>query len=117
MKIPALITVVALACGAAFSAHAAGSSADSSNKRGAVAAEKQIEAKGEGLGAKTKRAFGRMGDKMRATGNRIAKATRTDKPAGDDTRSMGAPGADQQDQGRRARMDEAYDNWKSKQQR
>ncbi|NPC58604.1 hypothetical protein [Caenimonas soli] len=114
MKIPALITVVALACGVAFSAQAATSSADSS-KRGAVVAENRSQAKGEGLGAKTKRAFHRMGDQMRSAGHKVSKATGTDKSATNDTRSMGAPGATQQDQARQVRMDEAYNNWKSRQ--
>ena len=114
MKIPVLITAVALACGAAFTAQAADTSANS-NKRTAVVAENQSQAKGEGLGAKTKRAFHRMGDKMRSAGHKVAKATHTDKSASDDTRSMGAAGADQRDVARRNRMDEAYANWKSKQ--
>lgn len=114
MKIPALVTVVALTCGAAVAAQSTGTSADS-RKRPAVTAQNQAQAKGEGLGAKTKRAFQRMGDKMRSAGQKVGKATGTDKAARDDTRSMGAAGADQQDAARRNRMDEAYSNWKSRQ--
>lgn len=68
---------------------------------------------------KTKRAFHRMGDKMRDTGHRITNKTNS-KDDGDktryssknDTRSMGASGSDTSDSARRARMDEAYANSK-----
>jgi hypothetical protein len=64
-----------------------------------------------------------MGDKMRATGNKMARATHTDRDtrqnardeSRNDTHAMGASGTDaRDDSGRRQRMDSAYDNWKSK---
>lgn len=114
MKIPALLTVMALACGVAFAqTHSGAAERGKTGKASQSATVASSDTKGEGIGAKTKRTFQRMGDKIRNTGDRIARKTGTDNKS--DTRSMGAAGSDAADSGRRARMDEAYDNWKSRQ--
>ncbi len=110
MKIATLITAAALACGG--TAFAAGPTADKSDHSKASTASTQTETKGEGIGVKTKRAFKRMGDKLRSIGNKDTREARTDN----DTRAMGA-GADAQDKARRERMDSAYSNWQSKPQK
>ncbi|MDB5874816.1 MAG: hypothetical protein JWQ07_4258 [Ramlibacter sp.] len=102
MKIPALVTALALACGTAFAAQT-NNTADSSryNSTATASADTSSKGSGEGLLAKTKRAFHKMGDKMRSVGHK----------SGSDTRTMGASGSDN---GRRARMDEAYANYAKK---
>ncbi len=125
MKIAALVTVLALASGSAWAQYGGKSSDTERAARGSSAATAQpkdaAKTGGEGLGAKTKRAFSRAGDKIRNTGERIGRAVNKDGTPADaqasrrDTRAMGGPGADGSDQARQARMDEAYDNWKSKQ--
>lgn len=110
MKIPTLLTALALSCGVAFAAQA--NTAAGKQSPSTAASSTQVEAKGEGLGTKTKRAFGRMGDKLRSIGNK----NQTQQASADDSRTMGA-GPDMRDGGRRQRMDEAYENWKAKQQR
>jgi hypothetical protein len=107
MKIPTLLTAVALTCGVAFTAQA-NTGADQ-QKQSTAASSTHAQAKGEGLGTKTKRAFHRVGDKLRSIGNK----DKTQSARNDDTQTMGAGPA--QDSGRRQRMDDAYANWKSKQ--
>jgi hypothetical protein len=106
MKIAVLITAAALACGAAY----ANTTGDTHKQSSAQAA--QAEPKGEGIAVKTKRAFHRMGEKLRSIGHKDTQQAKK----GDDTSAMGA-GPDPQDSGRRARMDSAYSNWQKKQQK
>ena len=109
MKIAALITVAALTCGTAL-AQGYGSTADrgsaaNRNQSAAVAADTQPQ--GEGIMDKTKRALHRLGDKIRSAGN--TSKDHTDKTAEqNDTRTMGAAGADKSDSARQARIDQAY---------
>ena len=108
MKIAALVTAAALACGAAY----ANTSADTQKQSG-KATTAQAEPQGEGFAAKTKRAFKRMGEKLRSVGNKdTQQANRAD-----DTRTMGAGPDNSQDSARRNRMDSAYSNYKDKQQK
>lgn len=114
MKIPALLTVAVLACSAAFAAqNSTDSDRTAGNPSAAAASGKQSDGKASKAGTRTKQALQRAGQKVRETGSRIAnagrKATRRDDQAAD-TRNMGAAGSES---ARRARMDEAYDNWKS----
>lgn len=109
MKIAALITVLALACAPALA----------QNKTGST--DSQAKASSGGLVDKTKRGLQRMGDATRRTGerigNKVQKATNRSESrqaARSDARSMGAA-PDTADSDRRARMDEAYGNWKSRQ--
>ena len=104
MKISAFLTVAALTCSAAFAAQNSADRDRATDKPSATA------------GAKTKHTLKRAGQKVREGGQRVAnagrKAVRRDDQADADTQTMGAAGSDR---ARRARMDEAYDNWKSKQ--
>lgn len=111
MKIAAFLAAAALACGSALAA-------DSRTEHGQrVSNEHPAKASGDGVVDKTKRAFSRMGDKIRNTGERLGQKLGTDKDSRHDTRAMGASGPDEaQDQGRRQRMDDAYANWRDKQQ-
>jgi Skp family chaperone for outer membrane proteins len=114
MKIRALVTVLALACGTAFAAQYSGAAEDAANRNQPAAASTDAQPKkGGGLIDKTKRAMHRLGDKMRSAMHRKDKNTQT--AAKGDTRSMGAAGSDTQDSGRQQRMDDAYASWKSKQ--
>jgi hypothetical protein len=122
MKIRALLTVLALTCGAAFAQGNSGSTSRdagaSRNQSTAAAADSQSKGSGEGLVAKTKRAFHNMGDKIRNAGRKNKDGdNQTAGRSGNDTRSMGAAGSDSSDASRRARMDDAYANSKSKQQK
>lgn len=116
MKIPALLAALAIASGSAL---AAGNSGDATHR--GVTADSQHSAatdtsphRGASFVEKTKRAFRRMGDKL-------ANATHTDKnreestARGSDTRAMGAAGSDTHDSGRQRRMDDAYSNYRGKQ--
>jgi len=114
MKITALLAAAALACGTAYANTSATTSHDTT-KHSAAATDKQSGTTHEGVGVKTKRALGKMGDKIRSAGHKLAHATHTDKNASSDTRAMGASGSDTQDSGRQRRMDDAYANWQSKQ--
>ena len=111
MKMAAFLAAAALACGSAMAA-------DSSTEHGQrVSNEHPAKASGNGVVDKTKRAFSRMGDKIRNTGERLGQKLGTDKDSRHDTRAMGASGSGEaQDQYRRQRMDEAYANWREKQQ-
>jgi hypothetical protein len=119
MKIPALVTVLALACGTAYSAQYGSNAADdAANRQHSTAASTDTpsKAKGEGLIDKTKRALHRMGDKMRNAGRKSTDKDQINAAAErNETRSMGAPASDGQDSARQRRMDDAYANWQSKQ--
>lgn len=113
MKMAAFLAAAALACGSAMAA-------DSKTEHGQrVSNEHPAKASGNGVVDKSKRAFGRMGDMMRNTGDRMGQKLGTDKHAPrHETRAMGAAGSEQaqdQDQGRRQRMDDAYTSWRDKQ--
>ena len=114
MKIAALITVAALACGTAW-AQGYGSTADkSSSTNHAATTANDTQPKGEGIMDKTKRAFHRLGEKLHASGNKAKDSTDKTAQQNPDTRAMGA-GADKSDSSRQARMDKAYaDSKKSK---
>ena len=103
MKIPALLTALALTCGTAF---AAGSGEADRGHSAAATSDTQPRADNDGIVDKTKRALRRMGDKIRSATSRDS-----------DTRAMGASGAESDDSARRRRMDEAYENWRSQQQK
>ncbi len=112
MKMAAFLAAAALACGSAMAA-------DSKTEPGQrVSNEHPAKASGDGVVDKTKRAFSRMGDKIRHTGERLGQKLGTDKDSRHDARAMGASGSEQaqEDQARRQRMDEAYANWRGKQQ-
>jgi hypothetical protein len=123
MKIPALVTILALACGGAVAGGNSSASADHQSGKAhasAAAGDHQAKKSGDGIVDKTKRGFQRMGEKL-------GKWTRTGNPndraheqamgsdARSDTRSMGAAGSDSHDSSRRQRMDDAYANWQSQQ--
>ena len=113
MKIPVLITAVALACGSAVAQSSYSNDRDAHSNRSAATAPDHSSkaASDEGIVAKTKRAFQRMGDKIRSAGNK-SKDNADKSAASSDTRTMGAAGSDSADSARRARMDEAYANSK-----
>jgi hypothetical protein len=118
MKIAAIVTAAALATGTAAFAADYGSHSDRNMQRDHAAATDT--GKHEGLLDKTKRAFHRMGDKMRSAGSKTARATHTEDPnrtamRNDDTRSMGAGREDMHDGARQRRMDSAYNNWHDRQ--
>lgn len=79
----------------------------------------------EGVGTKLKNALRRAGDKTRQALNRSGdqRTAGHDLGAGPDpdTRAMGGPGASgttaTDDRARRARMDDAYSNWRARQQK
>ena len=112
MKMAAFLAAAALACGSAMAA-------DSKTEHGQRVSNEHPAKASAGNGAvdKTKRAFGRMGDKIRNTGDRLGKKLGTDKDSPrHETRAMGASGSGEaQDQGRRQRMDDAYASWRDKQ--
>jgi hypothetical protein len=119
MKIAALITVAALTCGSAL-AQGYGSSTDrntSASPNHSAAVSNDDHAKGEGLVDKTKRAFHRLGEKLRGAGHTAKNsadkdADKTAEQKQNDTRAMGASGSSKADSSRQARMDEAYANSK-----
>ena len=118
MKIRALVTVLALACGTAFAAQYTGGSAEadaSASRSQPAAASADTQPKKGGLIDKTKNAMHRLGDKIRSATHRGDKDKATQTAAKSDTRSMGAAGAPAQDDARQRRMDDAYINYKSKQ--
>jgi hypothetical protein len=127
MKIAALITALALAGGSAFAAgnsSTSGAASDTGNQ--STAASTGTAGTTGGAIDKTKRAVHRAGHATRNTAHRTGSAARRMKHGGDhtaasggDTRSMGASGpdsaSDMQDSAWRARMDQAYNDWKSRQ--
>jgi hypothetical protein len=120
MKIAAIVTAVALVTGTAAFANDYGTHSDRDTSRHAATSQSSdAQATHEGLLAKTKRALHRIGDKMRGTGSKMARATHTPDPnrtaaRDNDTRSMGAGREDMHDSGRQGRMDDAYNNWHNK---
>lgn len=109
-----LLAALALACGSAF---AAGNTTDATTTRdqsAAVSSSTPDSTKGEGFVTKTKRAFHRMGEKLRSIGNKSE--TQQAKDSDSDTRTMGAAGSDTtKDGARKQRMDQAYSDYQSKQ--
>ena len=114
MKIPTLFAAMAIACGSAF---AAGNTSDAPptkrDQSAAVSSSDRDAPKAEGFVTKTKRAFERMGDKLRSIGNK--NETQQAKNRSNDTRAMGAAGDTTQDSARKQRMDQAYSDYQSKQ--
>jgi hypothetical protein len=124
MKIPALLTALALACGTALAApqYGSGSSdrdaAASRNQAAAVSSDTSSgSAKTGGFIEKTKEAFQRLGDKIRNATRKSTDRDDTNAKAKSDTSSMGAAGSSSQDSARQRRMDDAYANSKAKQQK
>jgi len=114
MKMATLLTALALACGPVF---AAGNTSDHAttnrDQSAAVSSGTHDTAQGESLVTKTKRAFHRMGDKLRSLGHK--NETQEAKDRASDTRTMGAAGSDSaKDAERKERMDQAYSNYQSK---
>jgi hypothetical protein len=97
MKIRALATVLALACGIAFAAQDKSTAAEDAGNRSQSATSDT----GKGGAA----------DKTSGT----SKKSKTQGAAKSDTGSMGAAGSEAQEGARQQRMDDAYANWKSKQ--
>jgi hypothetical protein len=127
-KITAFAAMAALACSTAFAAQNTTSSeraAATKAQQRAAASNKTTRVKGDSVGAKMKRGLSRVGDKIRNTGNRVARATGTDRPGPNtastannssaENRAVSPARSDAQDVSRRDRMDEAYDNYRSKQ--
>jgi hypothetical protein len=117
MKFAALITVAALTCGTAMAQSYGSSSTDrstSASPNHSAAMANDDHAKGESFMDKTKRAFHRLGEKLRGAGHTAKNSADkdTDKTAErtqNDTKAMGASGSDSS---RQARMDQAYANSK-----
>lgn len=117
MKLRATLSVLALACGTAFAAQDYSGRDAPASRSPSTAATAETQPAGEGIVDKTKRALRRMGDKIRSATDRSAdRDPINEQAARKEAQTMGAAGADSQDSARRNRMDEAYDNWKSKQQ-
>ncbi len=124
MKIPALLTALALACGTALAApqYGNGSSdrdaAATRNQAAAVSSDTSSgSAKGGGFIERTKEAFQRLGDKIRNATRKSTDRDETNAKAKSDTSSMGAAGSSSQDSARQRRMDDAYANSKARQQK
>ena len=125
MKLRASLTVLALVCGTAFAAQDSSVSTDrdAAANRNPSAASTDAKPSDGGVVDKTKRAFRRMGEKIRNATHRTDSADRksaerdpiNDQAARNEARTMGAAGSDSQDAARKSRMDNAYENWKSKQ--
>jgi hypothetical protein len=115
MKIPALIAAAVLTCGTVFAqGYGSTPNRDTANRSPSTttATDSPSKSTDEGLLAKTKRAFQRMGEKIRSVGNKSKDNDTTASKS--DTRSMGAAGSDTSDSSRQSRMDQAYSNSKSK---
>lgn len=131
MKIAVLLTAVALASGSALAASnsttydsrdtATTHKAPVVNKDRKSVAAKDAQPK-EGIVDKTKGAIRRMGEKLGHATERLPGKRSSDQAMHDpsrtdasrsDTRSMGAVASDDSD--RQRRMDEAYNNWHSRQ--
>ena len=95
MKIRALATVLALACGTAFAAQDSSTAAEDAGNRSPSAATDT----------------GKTGSAMSGTSKKNKTHAATKSPTG----SMGAAGSGDQEGARQQRMDDAYANWKSKQ--
>lgn len=119
MKIAALITVAALTCGTAL-AQGYGSTTDrstSASPNQSATTANSDQPKGEGIMDKTKRAFHRLGEKLRGSGDTAKNsadkdADKTAQQKQNDTHAMGAAGSAKSDSSRQSRMDEAYANSK-----
>jgi hypothetical protein len=119
MKVQALIAAAAIACGSAAFAQQQDTYSNRDHRAGQTAqVDKQDQGKSGSkvgdalhrLGEKTRHAFHRMGDAVHRTASRDRDRS--------DTRAMGASGANAgDDHGRQARMDDAYANWKAKQEK
>jgi uncharacterized protein HemX len=118
MKIAALLTALALASGTALAAQDASTydTRDTTATHRSTAAATGTQHK-EGIVERTKSAIRHTGEKLghatrRLPGNRSGnQAVRDDGRS--DTSSMGASGSD--DSGRQRRVDDAYNNWRSRQ--
>ncbi|MGZ5786800.1 MAG: hypothetical protein ACXWJM_12850 [Ramlibacter sp.] len=117
MKIPALITALALAGGVAVAQANTAATHDASTNSQTTAAAPD-DSQHEGLGTKLKKGLHRMGQATRNAMHRMAGAGKKDKTtdtaAANDTRSMGSYGTSPDDSARQKRMDDAYDNYKAK---
>ena len=118
MKIPALITALALAGGVAVAQANTAATNDASAKDQTTAAATDTT-QHEGLGTKLKKGLHRMGQATRNAMHRVAHAgtkdKTTDTASANDTRSMGSYGTAPADSARQKRMDQAYDDYKAKQ--
>jgi hypothetical protein len=118
MKIPALITALALAGGVAVAQANTSATHDASanNQTTAAAADNSQH---EGLGTKLKKGLHRMGQATRNAMHRVAHAGKKDKStetaSANDTRTMGSYGTSEADHSRQQRMDRAYDDYKATQ--
>jgi hypothetical protein len=117
MKIPALITALALAGGVAVAQANTAATHDASTKNQTTAAAAD-DSTHEGLGTKLKKGLHRMGQATRNAMHRVAHAGKkdntTDTASASDTRTMGSYGTSEADHSRQQRMDQAYDDYKSK---
>jgi hypothetical protein len=113
MKFAAVITVAALTCGTAMAQGYGSSSTDRSTSASpshSAATANDDQAKGEGFMDKTKRAFHRLGEKLRGAGHTAKNSAdkdsdKTAEQKQNDTHAMGASGSDSS---RKSRMDQAY---------
>jgi hypothetical protein len=117
MKVQALIAAAAIACGSAAIAQQQDSSSTRSHRADQTAqADNQDQGK---TGNKVGNALHRLGEKTRNAlhrmGNAVHRTASRDKDRSD-TRAMGASGSND-DRGRQGRMDDAYANWKAKQEK
>jgi hypothetical protein len=119
----ALVSATVLVCGSALAAQNASvwdQETDAGPDRAAAVSAGSPSNSPRGIIVKTKSGLSRVGDKTRATDRISQKISKTNvrwvRPRGD-TRTMGgsAPESGRGSQDRQARMDEAYDNWKSRQ--
>jgi hypothetical protein len=123
MKIPALITALALAGGVAVAQANTSATHDASAKNQTTAAASDDTGQHEGLGTKLKKGIHRMGQATRNAMHRVAhsgkkdKTTDTASASQNDTRTMGSYGTSPADNARQKRMDDAYSNYQSKQKR
>jgi hypothetical protein len=120
MKIPALITALALVGGVAVAQANTSATHDASAKDQTTAASTDT-GQHEGLGTKLKKGLHRMGQATRNAMHRVAHAGKKDKTtdtasaSANDTRSMGSYGTSPADNARQKRMDDAYSDYQSKQ--
>jgi hypothetical protein len=112
MKIPALITALALAGGVAV-AQANTSATHDASAKDQTTATTTDNGQHEGLGAKLKNGLHRMGQAVRRMAHG-GKDKTTDTAAANDTRAMGASGTTGKETTRQKRMDDAYSNYKDK---
>ena len=104
MKTSIAITALALAFAGTAYAQDGGTGPGQNYQGQATTQSGGHHAKGDGLIAKTKRGMHRMGNKMRHAMHRDHR---------NDTAAMGA--SNDHDSGRQARMDDAYNNYRTKQ--